>query len=74
MVLNCWIPTALWASRDGPETGQNVNNDYMTRHYQDIVLWANVHPFCLYFSDTSRIVIIARILKTLHADIALTIE
>ena len=73
-----WVGAYRWweeaASRDGPKTGQNVNNDYMSRHYQDIVLWANVHPFCLYFSDISRIVITACILKTLHVDIALTID
>jgi hypothetical protein len=73
-----WAGARRWweeaASRDGPKTGQNVNNDYMTKCYQDIVLWPNVHPFCLNFSDTSRIVITACILKTPHVDIVLTIE
>jgi hypothetical protein len=38
----------------------------MTRSYHDIVMWANVHPFCLYTTTTSKIANIAHIVNILQ--------
>jgi hypothetical protein len=46
----------------------------MTRSCHDIVMWANVHPLCLYTTATSGIANVTHIMYTLSTESTMTME